>query len=100
MMQAHARRDDPITSHRAADAVTIDLARLQRRVLDWAKKQGNGFHDVELENAFMDHGSTFRTRRRELVDKGLIRDSGRKVRIPGEARQRIVWIITPRGRRA
>jgi len=47
-----------------------------------------------------DHGSTYRTRRRELVDKGLIGDSGRKVRIAGEARHRIVWVITPRGIRA
>lgn len=101
MPQAHARHTDPSTSHRAAEAVSIDLPRLQRRVLDWARlRGGDGFTDIELEAAFMDHGSTFRTRRRELVDRLLIKDSGRRVRLEGEARQRIVWVITAKGRRA
>lgn len=97
MMQAetaHARRFDPSTSHRAAKAVTPEITRIQQQVMWFARKRGVlGFTDTDLEEAMQDHGSTFRTRRRELTDKGLIRDSGQRHRAVGDARERIVWIV-------
>ncbi len=94
MLEAHARRTDPQTSHEAAKAVTPKLTHCELRVLDFARKRGrNGFTDIELEDAMGDHGATFRTRRQELTTRGLIRDTGRTSRDAGDPRRRIVWVI-------
>lgn len=96
-----ARRSDPITSHEAGEAIERHMTRIQRNVLFWADRMGPaGFIDPELENNFQDFGSTHRTRRRELVDQGFIRDSGQTRLLPNHERRFIVWMITRRGSRA
>lgn len=95
---SRARRTDPATSHEAARAITPDLTAIQRRVLRFAQRRGGeGFTDLDLEHLMGDHGSTFRTRRRELVDRGMVRDTGATRRPEGRARRFIVWAVTPRG---
>ena len=91
--QAHARRDDPATSHEAAGAVTPDLRALQARVVDFAKRAGaRGFTDAELSEALDDATSTFRTRRAELTARNIILDSGMTRRHGESTRSRIVWV--------
>jgi hypothetical protein len=93
---AKARRTDPRTSHEAAQAVTPSLTAVQRRVMRYAQAKGQ-FIDLDLEVHAGDHGSTLRTRRRELVDLGLLRDSGGTRRPEGRARRFIIWTLTPKG---
>lgn len=86
-----ARRSDPSTSHEAAEKIVPKLGDLQRRVLAELRAAGAvGLCDLELETRCGSHGSTFRTRRSELVDLGLVRDSGRKIVLNG--RNRVVWV--------
>jgi hypothetical protein len=89
-----ARTLDPDTSHQAAATVTA-LNDKQQAVLDVFHTYGP-LTDEDLENAYDVTGgpqqseSGLRTRRHELVEQGLIRDSGR--REPSSAgRQSIVW---------
>jgi hypothetical protein len=91
--QAHARRDDPETSHEAAAAVTPDLRQLQARVADYARRAGpDGFTDAQMEDDLDDPGSTLRTRRSELTARNIVLDSGRTRRHGDSARQRIIWL--------
>ena len=72
------RRQDPSTSYEAATGIVHKLRPLQMRVLTELKAAGaEGLTDLELEERCGSHGSTFRTRRSELVEVGLVRDSGR-----------------------
>lgn len=85
------RRTDPRTSYEAADGVIHKLRATQIRVLNELKKAGSeGLTDFDLEEICQDHGSNFRTRRSELVDVGLVVDSGRTKIQKGS--RRIVWI--------
>lgn len=93
--RAVARRSDPDTSHDAAASVG-DTTQLQRLIL-WSLASAPK-HDaaliVSLENdifkAWSDAG--IRTRRRELVEMGRVRDSGQRVTLP-TGRQSIVWCL-------
>lgn len=92
--QAHARRSDPHTSHAAAKAVTPEITRKQQAVMAFARSRDPaGFTDLELEEHFHDSGSTYRTRRRELVDLGQLRDSGETMRHKGDTRHRVIWVL-------
>lgn len=87
------RRDDPDTSKQAAGFITTKIAPLQLEVLEHLRASGSfGLCDLELEERCGSHGSTFRTRRAELVEIGLVRDSGRTLFLNG--RNRIVWVVT------
>lgn len=98
--QAHARRTDPATSREAAEAASGDMTQIQRRILAYAKRSGDrGFTDFEMYDNFKESGSSYRSRRRELCDAGLIADSGYVRRPHGKGRRFIVWIITDKGRR-
>lgn len=89
--QQITRRGDPPTSYRAASGVLHKLQPVQLRVMAELKRAGeSGLTDFELEEICGDHGSTFRTRRAELVEVGLVRDSGRLRQIKGQ--NRIVWV--------
>jgi len=89
---AQARRTDPPTSHQAAQRVTPKLRPIQQKVLEALRVAGTrGLTDIELEEKCGSHGSTFRTRRSELVTAGLVRDSGTKRYQAGSSR--IVWVI-------
>lgn len=93
-----ARMSDPITSHEAADAIAPSIPWMQRRVLRFAAERGlAGFTDREMEFAFNNDGSSYRTRRAELAEIGMIANSGTFRREDGEPRRRIVWMITRKG---
>lgn len=89
---AVARRSDPVTSHMAASAVNVGLS--QMLVLSVLKKIGEGTDEQIYEaitlfgNAISPSGS--RTRRKELVAAGLIKDSGR-VGVTKSGRKTIIW---------
>lgn len=87
------RRTDPGTSFQAASQVVGKLKEIQKRVLAELKSaMPEGLTDLELEERCGSHGSTFRTRRSELVELGMVADSGRKKNQNG--RNRIVWVVT------
>lgn len=91
--RAHARRTDPETSHKAAEAVTPGLNAIQRQVEAFARTKLSGFLDRDLVEAFPDMGpSTLRTRRAELVARNIILDSGRRERPEGAASPHTIWI--------
>jgi len=90
---AHARRTDPLTSHQAAEAVTLGLPELQALVEQVAICFPDGFTDVDLITARPDLGpSTLRTRRAELVARNIVLDSMRRVRPDGHTQLHTVWI--------
>lgn len=75
----HTRRDDPVTSRQAAQSIAGSVSNLQRLVLDYVKNH-RGCTDREMVDTLRkEHGgseSTYRTRRSELVDMGLIKALG------------------------
>ena len=88
-----ARQQNPSTSYHAADGIVHKLRPLQLKVLEVLKAAGpDGLADFEIEERCGDHGSTYRTRRAELVEVGLVRDSGRVINLKGT--NRIVWVMT------
>lgn len=102
--RAHARRDDPETSHEAAASVASETIRLtQRRILECLSSIGSQ-DDPAIEQWFwgsdyeQPSSSGLRTRRSELVAKGLVRHSGEYGRSKTGRRTRL-WEITEAGRR-
>ena len=85
------RNQDHDTSIAAAEAIAPKINEIQSQVLAFANNQPDGFTDVDLNKFFNSTGSTFRTRRKELVEKGLIVNSWKRERING--RMHIVWIL-------
>jgi hypothetical protein len=95
--QAHARRDDIDTSNAAAEEITPHIRELQAKVLEYARSRGcDGFTDLDLNRHFSTTSSTYRTRRSELVGKGLVEDSGNRVCI-GQGRRHALWRVTDKG---
>lgn len=101
-----ARRTDPETSHEAADSV-LNLTAKRRAVLEVLDgiEALSGLADREIAGFYRDDPdrpqqspSGLRTRRCELVDAGLVADSGLRVEYGG--RRHIVWKITRAGRDA
>ena len=96
-----ARRTDPDTSHAAADSVH-DLRASQAAVLWVLTLLGGRATDEQIADAYtpdyprrpQQSPSGLRTRRRDLVDRGVVRDSGERVRLR-TGRQAIVWEVTP-----
>ena len=71
------RKTDPITSRQAAERTLDKITDIQQKVLDYALDRGYlGFTDEQLNCYFNTHKSTYRSRRAELVKKGLIVDAG------------------------
>lgn len=97
LQQAHARRSDPTTSHAAAASVA-DLNATQRLVLRVLREIGPS-SDERLAEYWQTHDvssispSGLRTRRAELVEKGLVVDSGQLVMTTG-GNSAIVWEAT------
>lgn len=89
--QTLARRTDPHTSHRAAELIAPKIKPLQQKVLAVLRLNDDGLTDYEIEDYYRDHGSTYRTRRAELVDLGIVIDTGKTRIIKGRARK--VWAI-------
>jgi hypothetical protein len=83
------RRDDPHTSFEAAAKVVPKLREMHKLVWETLRKHPNGLTDIELEEICGSHGSTYRTRRSELVAMGLVIDTGTTRVINGHNRK--VW---------
>jgi len=90
--RAVARRWDPLTSWEAAGSLTPEaIGRAQ--LLVWRTLQDHPpMTDDELVDLLAGElsPSGIRTRRAELVDLGLVRDTGRRVRLRS-GRRAIVW---------
>lgn len=92
--RAYARSGDPDTSWSAADSITADHIRAsQAEVLNLFRQYGPMTDEVARMRY---HGqqslSGFRTRRAELVDKGLLVDTGGR-ELGSTGRQMIVWAV-------
>ena len=82
------RHDHPDTSHTAALTVMPKTGTQRRRVLDFIGSCGaTGASDLEIQTGLRLNGNSERPRRVELVDAGLIIDSG--IRREGH----IVWTV-------
>jgi len=93
--KAHARRTDPQTSHEAARSVERIRER-QQAVLDLLRRRGP-MCDEEIARTYAgvaglpaQSPSGLRTRRAELVDMGLVEDSGERVTL-ASGRRSIRW---------
>ena len=87
-----ARRTDPGTSWAAAHSVTDTTITRTKKAILRALEHGP-MTDEDIASAVgiaYTTPSGLRTRRRELVDAGLVRDSGRRTRLES-GRQAIVW---------
>jgi hypothetical protein len=76
---AHARREDPETSHAAAEKITPQVSTLQQVVLGALSIYGPTTDRKLITILKARHGrteSTWRTRRSELVGKGLVEKCG------------------------
>lgn len=100
--EAYARNGDPWTSHAAASSLSAeDLRATQAAVLACFKRFGAMYHE-ELQATYestrhacgwpQQSVSGLRTRTSELVDGGLIRDSGRTVKLASN-KSSIVWEV-------
>lgn len=79
------------TSRDAAKTVMPYITEIQAIVLAEVRRAGGqGITDYELEQVLGNTSATLRSRRAELVGKGLIRDSGIKRRQNGS--NRTVWV--------
>src|SRR5688572_4929461 len=88
-------RDDPPyqrhspTSAAAAQEVAPDTNRLRRIVLEAIRTNG-GLTDEQGMDATGLEGSTYRPRRVELVQRGMVKDSGRTRRVRS-GKSAVVW---------
>lgn len=96
---ARARESDPETSHAAADSITPDKLRAsQRAVLNVLRLRGGKGTDEQIAESYTrgswpaQSPSGLRTRRKELVEAGLVEDSGERVTLPS-GRDSIVWRV-------
>lgn len=98
-----ARPTDPATSHEAASSA--DLLGSQQLVYVIFEKLGHGIPDHELIDWAAFFGTAgarlrryspqrLRTARAELVDKGIVRDSGRRT-VTEYGRDAVVWELVP-----
>jgi hypothetical protein len=94
-VMAHARATDPVTSHEAAASIGGDNIRAsQQAILDLLRRKPGTDNDIAYRygawNEPQQSASGLRTRRSELVTKGLVEDSGERVVLPS-GRKSIVW---------
>jgi hypothetical protein len=81
------------TSRAAAESIKISADTLRAKVLDYLKSQPDGATDEQMQLALGMAGNTQRPRRKELLDMGLIRDTG-KTRATKSGRQATIWETT------
>jgi hypothetical protein len=87
------RKDAKDTSVEAAQSIMLALPNIEAAVYEYAAMRGTkGFTDDEMNDHFETHKSTYRARRSTLVDKGLIEDSGARIKGPN-GRNMTVWRI-------
>jgi hypothetical protein len=93
--RAVARRGDPQTSWAAADSLPTPVLRSSQRYVLTLLAQLGPMTDEQLVELSMLSPSGTRTRRCELVDKGLVVDTGRRS-VTRARRRTIVWAARPR----
>lgn len=87
----HERTSD--TSRAAAVAIEPYVSRIQSLVLAQLMAEGwHGATDKELEATLQLQHETVSARRRELVQKRMVQDSGRRRATPS-GRRAVVWVI-------
>lgn len=93
---ATARATDPLTSHEAAESITYETATaIQKNILELFVRHKT-LDDKSLVNYYRGAfdseiaESSVRTRRHELVEAGLIKDSGLKIK-QRNGRRAILW---------
>lgn len=108
---AHARHTDPHTSHEAAASLTSERVRhSQIAVLGVLCGALSGYaDDQELIDEYQmcretlhweiprQSDSGIRTRRKELVQQGLVENAGKTTVSPDTGRRMIVWEVTDKG---
>jgi hypothetical protein len=97
--RARARGGDPQTSHQAAAAFTVSQLRASQYEIYRLFSLFGPCHDEALVERARQHGvqqkeSGIRTRRHELVERGLLKDSGQTVVLSDSKRESIVWCVT------
>lgn len=102
--RAFARRSDPPTSHEAAASLPADRLRLSQNAVLRVLRGRGPMCDTDLLAAYANvarEGSTrfppqsesgIRTRRKELVAKGLVKDTGDTV-VLESGRKSVVWAV-------
>lgn len=80
------------TSREAAQAISKHIGPMHERVLSYLRRHPEGATDNALCEALDLKGSTLRPRRIELVEAGLVVDSGRYHRDDDSKRKSTVWI--------
>lgn len=92
-VEAKARRSDPETSFEAAESIMPKLNEIQQKVEEYAISRNRwGFTDYEMNEHFNHTGSTYRSRRAELADRGVIVDTGRRKQRGEGGRNHIIWM--------
>lgn len=92
--QAKARKTDPQTSHEAALSVG-DLTKAQEQILGIIQERARTDEEIYalvVARRLPISVSGARTRRSELVDAGLVEDSG-QTKLTGAGRKTIVWRV-------
>ena len=86
------RRWDQPTSIEAAEFIKPKAKEIRAIVLDYTESRAtDGFTDYEMNSYFEATSSTYRSRRAELVESGLIKDKGTTKRGPN-GRNYKVWV--------
>lgn len=88
--RTRARHSDPDTSRKAASSMVGRISKVRQDVLLYALSQPDGFTDYDLCEHFGNHGSTYRTRRSELTDRGEIVPTQQRRALPS-GRTAVVW---------
>jgi hypothetical protein len=94
-----ARTTDPGTSHEAAGSlVAVRITRTRQAILECLRRHPDGLSDEQIAQHYRGPAASpsgLRTRRSELTEAGLIRDSGRKTRTRS-GRRTIIWTAAVR----
>ena len=89
----HARHSDPETSHEAAKSIRL-VSQTQAGILQALLTPGTDVEIIEryrkLSHAPKASDSGIRSRRAELVSRGIVKDSGRRA-ILESGRKAIIW---------
>jgi predicted ArsR family transcriptional regulator len=90
--------DAALTQIVAARTVTSLTGTWRRRVFGAIRAVEGGLTDEEIQTALGLNPSTERPRRVELVERGMVEDSGAR-RMTRSGRSAVVWALTEAGRR-
>lgn len=88
-----ARKSDPTTSHEAAETVD-EVTETKKFILEALREPRNDYDMIKTFRSMLGSpevtDQSIRSRRAELVDAGMVEDSGEKAKMPS-GRWSIVW---------